>query len=71
MEPLLVRVAEAAELASISRAKAYELIASGEWPVIRIGRTMRVPVHRLARWIDDQLDESLPSRLDGSRSRDV
>ena len=56
MEKMLVKVAEAADLASISRAKAYELVASGEWPSVRIGKTIRIPIDRLSDWIDEQID---------------
>ena len=64
MEKMLVKVAEAADLASISRAKAYELIAAGEWPSVRIGRTIRVPVGRLSIWIDEHIDGAAQSRQD-------
>jgi excisionase family DNA binding protein len=40
--PLLLRVSEAAELLGISRSTFYQLIARGEVPVVRIGRTVRV-----------------------------
>jgi excisionase family DNA binding protein len=36
-------VAEAGELLGISRAFAYELVARGELPVIRLGRRRLVP----------------------------
>ena len=40
---LVYSVGEAAELLGISRAFAYELIARGELPVIRLGRRRLVP----------------------------
>ncbi len=54
MEKLLLRVAEAAELASVGRTKAYELIASGEWPVVRVGTAVRVPMAGLRAWVEAQ-----------------
>ena len=54
MEKLLLRVAEAAELASVGRTKAYELIASGEWPVVRVGTAVRVPLAGLRAWVEAQ-----------------
>jgi excisionase family DNA binding protein len=36
-------VAEAGEMLGISRAFAYELVARGELPVIRLGRRLLVP----------------------------
>jgi excisionase family DNA binding protein len=41
--PLLLRPAEAAKLLGMSRAKIYELMASGELPTIRFGRSVRIP----------------------------
>lgn len=32
----------------------YELIGSGELPVVRIGKSVRVPVAELEQWIRDQ-----------------
>jgi excisionase family DNA binding protein len=40
---LVYSVAEAGELLGISRAFAYELVARGELPVIRLGRRRLVP----------------------------
>lgn len=40
---LVYTVAEAGELLGISRAFAYELVARGELPVIRLGRRRLVP----------------------------
>jgi excisionase family DNA binding protein len=57
MEKLLLRVAEAAALVSISRSKGYELVASGQWPVVRIGRAVRVPVDELRAWVARQTRE--------------
>lgn len=46
-EPLLVRPSEAATLLGIGRSKLYELLAAGELPVVRIGRSVRIPVEGL------------------------
>jgi excisionase family DNA binding protein len=40
---LVLTVAEAGQLLGISRAFAYELVARGELPVIRLGRRIVVP----------------------------
>jgi excisionase family DNA binding protein len=50
-EKLLVTIAEAAAMASISRTAAYELVAAGEWPTVTIGKTRKVPVEALRRWV--------------------
>jgi excisionase family DNA binding protein len=42
--PILVNVAEAARLLSISRSYAYELVASKQLASIRLGRRVLIPV---------------------------
>jgi excisionase family DNA binding protein len=54
VEPLLLRVDEAAIVLGIGRTKVFEMLASGDLPAIRIGRCVRVPKDRLERWIDEQ-----------------
>ncbi len=54
MEKLLLRVTEAAELAAVSRTTAYELIAAGQWPTVRIGSAVRVPLAGLRAWVEAQ-----------------
>ena len=62
MEPMLLRVREAAEVAAVSRSHAYLLIKLGVWPSVRIGTAIRVPVDRLRAWIDSQAmpDDVMP-----------
>jgi excisionase family DNA binding protein len=60
-ERLMYRPAEAADAIGVSRAKVYELIASGQIPAIRIGSgggCIRVPVQALRNWIDGQLSRA-------------
>jgi excisionase family DNA binding protein len=42
------RIAEAADLIGVSRAKAYEMAAKGELPIVEIGGIKRVPADALA-----------------------
>jgi excisionase family DNA binding protein len=63
LEPLLLRVEEAAGLASLGRSKAYEMVASGEWPSVAIGRCRRVPLDGLRRWVEQQAAEADRSLL--------
>jgi excisionase family DNA binding protein len=51
MDRLLLRVTEAADLAACSRTVAYDLVRSGEWAIIRIGRSRRVIAGSLEEWI--------------------
>jgi excisionase family DNA binding protein len=54
-ELALLTVEEVARILRISRAKAYSLAAAGTaFPVVRLGRSVRVRRDRLEEWLDDQ-----------------
>ena len=50
-DTLLLTVEQAAKLLQISRYLAYDLIAQGKLPHVRLGRIIRVPRHCLEQWI--------------------
>lgn len=61
---LVYTVAEAGELLGISRAFAYELVARGDLPVIRLGRRRLVPkVALLAILEPDRADDPTADAL--------
>jgi len=53
-EPVLLRVAEASRLMSLSRTKVYEMAEKGEIPVVRIGTAVRIPRRKLLAWIEER-----------------
>ena len=53
---LVLTVTEAAAALGISRAHAYELVARGELPSLRLGRRIVVPRRGLERLIDGDPD---------------
>lgn len=53
MDKLLVTPTEAAILIGVGRTTIYSLIARGVIPSVRIGRSVRVPLEPLRRWVDD------------------
>jgi excisionase family DNA binding protein len=53
IEPLLLRVDEAAEALALSRTKVYELMASGELESVKLGRSRRVPTAALMGFLED------------------
>ena len=60
---LLMRPKEVAESLGIGLSKTYELLASGELPSIRVGRSIRIPVAELHDWVrarQEERDESAP-----------
>jgi excisionase family DNA binding protein len=52
--PTVLTVAETAKLLRIGRNVAYEAIARGEIPSIRVGRRVLVPIARLRRLLDGE-----------------
>jgi len=61
-ERLLLKPAEAAEAMGVSRSRAYELIADGSIPSIKLGASVRVPLQTLREWIDRQVAVSIEER---------
>jgi excisionase family DNA binding protein len=63
--PLVLTVEEAARALRIGRGAAYEAARTGELPVIRIGRTLRVPRHALEQMLGAEatapLSQAAPS----------
>ena len=55
VERLLLRPHEAAIALGVSRAKMYELIASGEIPSMKVGTSSRIPVDALKRVIAERV----------------
>lgn len=49
---LLLRPIEAAEVLAIGRSRMYEMIRRNEIPVVRIGKSVRVPAGALRAWIE-------------------
>ncbi len=51
-DAVLLTVREAAAVLRISRNLAYELVARGEIPAVRLGRVIRVPRTALDHWLE-------------------
>lgn len=56
---LLIRPAEVAAMLSISRSSAYQLIAAGTIPSVRIGRMVRVPLAEVLKIAQLRRDDAL------------
>lgn len=54
LEPLLLRATEVGKLLGLGRSKVFAMVAAGELPVIRIGRSVRIPREALERWVRTQ-----------------
>jgi excisionase family DNA binding protein len=57
----LLTVVDAARHLGISRSKVYELLADGELPSVRIGRTRRIALAALEEFIAEHTDRE-PTR---------
>jgi excisionase family DNA binding protein len=53
-EQRLLTVPEAANRLGVSRSKGWQLAQQGEIPVVRIGRSVRVPADALDAWIKER-----------------
>lgn len=49
-----LKVPEVAEVLRIARSRAYDLVADGEIPAVKIGRSVRVSRKELDRWLENQ-----------------
>ena len=57
-EPLLLKAEEVAKLLRVGRSKVFAMLAAGELPVVRLGRSVRVPRAALEGWIEERIQEA-------------
>lgn len=57
MPELMMRADEVAAALGVGRSKVYEMLASGQLPVVRIGRSLRVPRAALEHWVAAQTQQ--------------
>lgn len=57
MEKATFGVDELAATMGISRPKAYELVNTEGFPIIRVGRRIRIPVSAFQHWLEVQASE--------------
>lgn len=57
VDRLTYSVEETAAALGISRAKTYELVNSDGFPVVRVGRRIRIPITALEDWVFVQSQE--------------
>jgi excisionase family DNA binding protein len=53
-----LKVPEVARIIRVARSRAYELVAEGEIPSVRIGRSVRVSRKELDLWLEEQRQPS-------------
>ena len=54
--PLTLTAPEVGEVLGISRAAAYELVRTKDFPSMRIGTRILVPKDKLIAWINEQVE---------------
>lgn len=52
--PLILNVNDVASILAISKVSAYELVKSKGFPVVRVGRRIKIPKTAFIEWLDDQ-----------------
>lgn len=52
----LLRSEEAAQVFGVGRSKVFEMLRAGELPVIRMGRSVRIPRRALATWMEERTE---------------
>jgi excisionase family DNA binding protein len=52
MDRELLRAEEAARVLGVGRSKVFEMLRAGELPVVRMGRSVRIPRRALIEWIE-------------------
>ena len=65
---MLLTAAKTAQALSMSRSKVYALMAAGELPTVRIGRSVRVPLSELERWLRNR---TVNVRTEGPEEREM
>jgi len=68
-ERLLLRVEEVAKLLGVGRTTVYALVSEQQLPVVRIGRSLRIPREALDQWVREQIDGDADDE-DASKSPD-
>jgi excisionase family DNA binding protein len=56
METKLLKIEETAKMLGVGRSTAYEMIRREELPVVKMGRSVRVPVTALKRWMEERTE---------------
>jgi len=70
-ERLLLTVVEAAAMLGVGRTTTYELIAAGQLQVVHIGRSARVPLVAVHRYVDGLLSPPPRTMRRAPRHRDA
>ena len=55
IERLTFTVGEAAQVLGIGTSKMSQLTKSKDFPVIRVGRRILIPIHKFEEWIDNNV----------------
>jgi excisionase family DNA binding protein len=65
MDQVLLKIDDVSQALGICRSQAYALCASGRLPVVRIGRSVRVPADALREWVRQRTLAPTGAPVDG------
>lgn len=54
-DKMLLSISEVAAVLGISRPSIYQLIHSADFPIVRLGGRVLIPVKQLEDWLDEQV----------------
>lgn len=54
-DKMLLSISEVAAVLGISRPSIYQLIHSADFPIVRLGGRVLIPVKQLQEWLDEQV----------------
>lgn len=54
-DKMLLSISEVAAVLGVSRPSIYQLIHSADFPIVRLGGRVLIPVKQLQEWLDEQV----------------
>jgi excisionase family DNA binding protein len=60
--PEVLEVADIKEFLNIGKRQAYELVNSGVFPIVRVGRSIKVSKYVLIEWFEGKESTSSPDK---------
>ena len=65
-EKLLLTVEQAADRLGVARSHLYRWLTTGELPSLKLGRSRRIPVAALERFVSERLEEEAAGQPGGA-----
>ena len=63
-ERLLLKIPDLCQRLNLSRSTVYEMIAAKTWPIVRVGRAVRIPAAAVEAWVERRVAEEAFSEVE-------